>query len=183
VAPAFDPGQGSGWTTILTEKGADLGDDEHDMRAAIDAADELGIVSKNRWYVLAETEEGYGLWVRQGWEDGAPFAMFGKDAEGFTKADGLLRKRTRQMRLFAQLPEILAWVVVIGAIAWVSALAVYVIAYTFDVFQHPQSSLVARIPIALGQLAQLAYAIWLAALGLMVTLWILRRVREDPPVV
>jgi hypothetical protein len=158
-----------------------LADDEHDLRASVDASDELGIVAKNRWYVLAETEQGYGLWVRKGWEDGAAFAVFGKDPEGFTQAYALLRKRTRQMRLFAQLPEMLAWVVAIGAIVWVGGSIAYAVVYLRVIFGHPGLS--ARLPIFLEEFIRVAYSIWLGAIALMVMLWLLRRSREDPPVV
>jgi hypothetical protein len=160
------------------------GSEEDEARPSdADGQIQLERVASNRWFVLAETEDGYGIWPRSAGKDSAPILEFDEDADGFVEADEEYRRRSRQMRLFTQLPGVLAWIVAIGVIQWF-VLTAYVNIWSLLTTQNVASSEFDYwLPYQAQNLVQIAYALWLGALGLMVMLWLLRRSREEPPVV
>ena len=85
------------------------------------------------------------------------------------------------MRLFGQLPGILAWTVAVGVVLWVVSTIVttiWVLGVIGD-FPSPASD----VPQRVQTLSEIAYAVWVGALALMLMLWLWRRSREDLPVV
>ena len=143
--------------------------------------DRLETVTSNRWFTLAETEDGYGIWMRDADRVQAPLATFGEDVDGFAAADDQFRRWTRRMRLFGQLPGILAWAVAIGVVLWVVSTIVTTV-WVFGAigdFPGPSSELPQRVQ----TISQVAYAVWVGALALMLMLWLWRRSREDLPLV
>jgi hypothetical protein len=136
-------------------------------------------VSANRWHLLDLTEDGYGIWRREDPAGSAPIAVFDDDADGFTAANAEFRRRTRQMRLFSQFPEVLAWVVAVGVILWFLT----VLISTTTLFRNNLGGSSRAFGDLLEwseEFMQVAYALWLGALALMVMLWLLRRARDEP---
>ena len=150
----------------------------------VEEPDSLETIAKNRWYVLAETEDGYGIWTRDTDLNDAPFANFGEDEAGYIAAADEFKRRTRQMRLFSQLPEILAKVVAVGVILWFVLIVLTSVMAAIDAFatrSSSESELVAFTTTRwFYEFTQVMYAMWLGALALMVALWLLRRARDEP---
>ena len=143
-----------------------------------DEAEENQVISTNRWLVLAETDDGYGLWLRGAARSSPPFATFGQDAEGFTDASREFRRRTSQIWLNAQLVPLLSWNVVVGVIVWVVCDSIFAL-WNASRFTSTEIGSVPSLPFWVQGLGQVAYALWVGSLGVMVMLWLLRRSRED----
>jgi hypothetical protein len=143
--------------------------------------DSLETVTSNRWFTLAETQDGYGIWARDADRSQAPLARFGEDVDGFAAADAQFRTWTRRMRLFGQLPGILAWIVGVGVVLWIVSTIVNTVWVLVVIGDFPSYS--SEFPQRVQTLAEVAYALWVGSLGLMLMLWLWRRSREDLPVV
>lgn len=139
------------------------------------AGDELGVVSQGRWYVLAETEDGYGIW-RSGQPRSDPaLAEFAGDADGFADADREYRRLDHWMRVHHQLPRVLSWIVFVAAPIWVLATSIDTL---WSYLATGTSGLGSGPPVWVGVLAQFAQPLWEGALAVMLALWLLRRAQE-----
>ena len=139
------------------------------------AGDEPGLVSRSRWYVLAETEDGYGIWRAGQPRSDPPVAAFAEDAEGFADADREYRRLNRWMRVHHQLPRALSWIVFIAAPVWVLATSIDTL---WSYMATGGSRLGSGPPAWVEVLAQFAQPVWEGALAVLLALWLLRRAQE-----
>jgi hypothetical protein len=132
------------------------------------------LITWNRWYEL-RAHDGYGIWRRGAPPDARPLARFDEDEAGFDAAEREFRRRSKELRLFYQTPIVLAWVVGIGAVVYVVLLGWQTAAY----LALTNSQTGDGPPFWVEAAAQFAYAVWLAALGVMAMLWLVRRAHQE----
>ncbi len=165
-----------------TREGEGVGSKNHDPDAAPgpapDDKPQPTAVESSRWFVLAETADGYELWQRDADPGDPPLAVFSGKDQGFEAADLEFHGRTRQMRLFVQVPAILAWVVAISVLLWFS-LVVFTEAWAVNETRAGSTS--GTLPELVPAATQVAYSAWIGSLGVMVMLWLLRRSKEEAP--
>lgn len=152
---------------------------DHDESTTDDIASEdaLAVVATNRWFVLAETPDGYGIWPLEADRTGPPIVEFGEDEEGFAAADIDFRRRTREIRLFGVAPTYLAWVVVVGVGLWVLT-SVIAALWTLNVIRVGPRDSMTTFPDWVFGISNISYPLWVGALAILITLWLLRRSRE-----
>ena len=102
-----------------------------------ESPDQLDVVSQSRWYVLAETELGYGIWRVGQPRTEPPLRTFGEDADAFSDADREFRRRNRWMRTHVTLPKFLAGVVFVAILIWIVASAIVNGSYIFAALGDP----------------------------------------------
>lgn len=154
-----------------------MGDDEDRANDHEAAGDEWETITWNRWFEL-RAADGYGIWRRGAELDAEPIVRFNADEAGFEEAEHELRRRTRELRLFFQLPLLLSFVVAVGAVAYVMLTALQALWLIGVIGQDAADQTRAY---DFGVLAQLANALWLGSLGTMLALWLVRRAREERP--
>jgi hypothetical protein len=132
------------------------------------------LITRNRWYEL-RADDGYGIWRRGAPPGGEPLARFEDDVAGLDAAEREYRRRSKEVLLFYQVPSVLAWVVGVGALVYVVLLGWQTATY----LALTDSLSGGGPPFWLQASAQFAYAVWLAALGVMAMLWLVRRARQE----
>lgn len=150
-----------------------------DQEVSGEERDASEAIARNRWFTLAVTDDGYAIWARSTDDARTPLAVFGGDDVGFADADERYRRWTRRMRLFAQLPIVLGWVVAIGVTLWFVSTTTNVI-WTLGILGGSAGSTTLP-PEWIRDVISLTYALWVGALAIMVMLWLVRRSYEDPP--
>ena len=143
--------------------------------------DQLDVVSQSRWYVLAETELGYGIWRVGQPRTEPPLRTFGEDADAFSDADREFRRRNRWMRTHVTLPKFLAGVVFVAILIWIVASAIVNGSYIFAALGDPGGFFQRHLPpVWLRFVESLANNLWVGALVVLLTLFLLRRSSEGP---
>jgi hypothetical protein len=155
-------------------------DDESTLGQGADDADEidLQVVAANRWFVLAETRDGYGIWRGEDDRTDPPLAEFGEDEEGFAEAEREYRRRTRAIRLFAIVPTYLAWAVVVGVTLWVVA-NVLISLWSLNLIRLETVAFDNDLFVWVQAIISVTYALWVGSLAILIMLWLLRRSRDD----
>ena len=154
---------------------------DHDEPTTDDFASEdaLAVVATNRWFVLGETPDGYGIWPLEADRTGPPIVEFGEDEQGFAAADTDLRRRTREIRLFAVAPTYLAWVIVVAVTLWVVSSLVTSL-WSLNLFWIGPDAFEGEAFGWVQAISSMTYSLWVGALAILIMLWLLRRSREDP---
>lgn len=145
-------------------------------------------IDSSRSHVLGLTESGYGVWDKGGSNE--PVALFPVNDEGYAQAEREYQRLTKEAG-DAQGPRLagltgspaaasaLGWTVVGGLLVWVVAGAVFnvLLVRETQVLTGPVES--RRIEILAGSLQAIAFRVWVGALAVLGTMWLLQHLKKD----
>ena len=128
------------------------------------------VLASNRWFIVGQDDEGYGVWSVAGERD-EPLRRFPSTDEGSEGAFDAFRSMSRTRR-GGPLSYTLFGLAVISGAVWVSANGYLAIGAAFDDFTGSVSD--QAVYRRLLQISQTAYPVFLVSSGTFVMLWLMR---------
>jgi hypothetical protein len=144
------------------------------VEEALEGPPAFSVLASNRWFIVGEDEEGYGIWsVADGGGD-APLRRFPLTDQGSEAAFDAFTSMSRSRR---QLPirGALLWMGVISGIVWVATNGYVALSLTSGSGSSFGQGFDSRLFGWLNQISQTAYPTFVVSAGLYVMLWLWSR--------